>query len=431
MSIEILDGLKRKAQLVIDKKEVDDTVKTELRKYAKDAKTPGFRTGKVPHHIVEQMYGGRAYEDALNSQLNKKFVDLIVNNKLTPVGYPEFDLVNKDEKEAKEFIFAAVFEVMPEVKLQDITSYEINKPTYTLNDDEVDNAINALRKQRANYVAVDSAAAAEHKVTIDFRGTVDNVAFAGGTANDYSFILGQGQMLPDFENGVMGLKAGESKNAEVKFPDNYHAENLKGKTAIFEISVKKVEQAELPELTSEFIQSIGVNDGTVETLKKEVKNNLAHEVKRRLHAKIRDNVFNVLLAKNPLELPHTLVHEEIHHMMNNARENMKSRGYPEDKIQLTHEMFEHDAKRFVSLRLIVQEFIKDNSVSVTDEEVKAVVTEMAGLYEDTQEYIKWYYSDTNRVNNAKAIAMEDKVIELILSQAKVSEVAMSHDELMK
>jgi trigger factor len=431
MSIEILDGLKRKAQFTINKKEVNELVKTELKKYAKDAKAPGFRPGKVPQNMVEQMYGNSAYNDALNDQINKKFVDLVIENKINLVGTPEFDLVNKEQQDAEDFLFAAIFEVMPEIKLQDAANYTVNKPKCASQNDVVDKAIDNLRKQRATYVVTENAAANENKVTIDFSGTLDNLPFDGGSANDYAFIIGKGQMLADFEHGVIGLKAGESKDVDVKFPDGYHAETLRGKTASFKISVKKVEQAQLPELTDEFIQSIGVADGTIETLKQEIKNNLDHEVKHRLHAKTRDNVFNALLTNNPLEVPHTLVHEEIHHMMDSTRENMKSRGYPEDKIKLTHDMFKDDAKRFVTLRLLVQQFIKENSVSVNDDEVKSVVADMATRYDDQEEYIKWYYSDKTRVNNARAIATENKVLELILSKAKITEVDVTYDELMK
>lgn len=428
MSVEVVQGLQRKATFSVKKDDVQASVKTELRKYAKDAKIQGFRPGKAPANVVEQIYGGKAYEDALNNHLNRKFVDLVVEHKLELSGYPKFDLTNS---EGEEFIFAAIFEVMPTIVLGDLTTLEIEKPTCEMTDEAVEKTITMLRKQRATYAASTNAAASDDKVTIDFVGTVDGVEFDGGKAEDYQFVLGQGMMLPDFEAGITGLKAGESTTVEVNFPDNYHAENLKGKKASFNITVKEVENQQLPELTNEFIQSIGVAAGDEDTLRKEIKENLAREVNRRLHIKTRESVLNGLSKISPIDVPHAMVHDEIHHMMNVTEENMKKQGYPAEQIKLTHEMFDHDAKRMVTLRLLVQEYIKQNEVSINDEEVKAVVADMASMYEDPTEYITWYYTDETRVNNAKAIAMENKVTEQILAKAKVKPTEISYDDLMR
>jgi trigger factor len=431
MSIEILEGLKRKAKFSISKKDVNGAVETELKKYAKDAKAPGFRPGKLPSHMVKQIYGTKAYEDALNNHINKKFIEVIDGYNIKPIGYPEFDLVNKEDAEAEEFMFTAIFEVMPEVKLNDLSLCKIDKPTCKFEDSKIDITINALRKQRATYIETDTPATTENKVTVSFYGTVDGVAFEGGSADNYDFIIGEGYMLPDFEQGIIGLKVGESKDVEVKFPENYNAENLKGKTAIFKITLKKVGKAQLPELNEEFIKTLGVVDGNIDTLRAEVKTNLEHELEQKLHAKTRENILNILLKLNPLDLPDALVHDEIHRMMNDTKENMKNQGYPENKINLTHDMFVHDAKRFVSLRLLVQEFIKENNVTVDSNEVRTVVSKMARLYDDTEGYINWYYQDNNRVANAKAIAIENKVLDLILEKSDTKEVEVNYDEIMK
>jgi trigger factor len=429
MSVEVVQGLQRKATFSIKKDDVQASVKTELKKYAKDAKAPGFRPGKVPVNIVEQMYGGKAYEDSLNSHLNKKFFDLVVEHKLDLAGYPKFDLT---QSEGEEFVFAAIFEVMPEIKIGDLTTLEIEQPTCEFNEQNIDKTIEMLRKQRANYVAnPNKAANNEDKVTIDFVGTVDGVEFEGGKAENYPFVLGQGMMLPDFEAGIQGKKAGDHVEVEVNFPDNYHAENLKGKKAVFNITVQNVEEQQLPELNEDFIKAIGVNDGNESSLRSEIKENLNREVKRRLHVKTRENVLNGLRMASPLDVPHNLVHDEIHHMMNTTTENMKKQGYKPEQIKLTHEMFEHDAKRMVTLRLLVQEFIKQNDVKVSDDEVKAVVLDMASMYEDPTEYVAWYYTDEARVNNARAIAMENKVIDLILSKAKLTPAPIEYEELMR
>ena len=429
MSVEVVQGLQRKATFSIKKDDVQSSVKTELKKYAKDAKAQGFRPGKVPANIVEQMYGGKAYEDSLNTHLNKKFIDLVVEHKLELSGYPKFDLTSS---EGEEFVFAATFEVMPEVVLGDIASIVVEKPVCEFNEQNIDKTIEMLRKQRANYVAAaDKESDNEDKVTIDFVGTVDGVEFEGGKAENYPFVLGQGMMLPDFEAGIKGKKAGESITVDVNFPENYHAENLKGKKAVFNITVKNVEVQELPSLDEEFIKSIGVADGTETALRSEIKENLNREVNRRLHIKVRENALNGLSNVSPIEVPHNMVHDEIHHMMKNTEENMKKQGYQPEQIKLTHDMFAHDAKRMVTLRMLVQEFIKQNTITVNDDEVKAVVADMASMYEDPTEYVAWYFTDESRVNSARAIAMENKVIELILSKAQVKETPVDYEELMR
>lgn len=428
MSVEVLSNLERKVSFNVSKAVVTDNVQAQLRKYAKDAKIQGFRPGKAPKHIVEQMYGGRAYEDSLNEQLNKQFVEKLVEHKLNIVGYPKFDLTSS---EGEEFLFAATFEVMPEITLGDLSTKEVEKPTCSLTDADVNTTIDILRKQRATHAVSDKAAANGDKVTIDFLGKVDGVEFEGGKAEDYPFVLGQGWMLPDFETGVEGMKAGESKDVEVKFPETYHAENLKGKTAVFTISVKEVAKQQLPELNEEFIKSIGVEAGTEDALRAEIKDNLQREINRRVKIKARDNALQALAEVSPLDVPSAMVHDEIHHMMHNAEENMKKQGYKPEQIKLTHEMFEKDAKNMVTLRLLVQEFIKANEISASDDEVKKVVEDMAAMYEDPTDYLAWYFQDEQRVNNAKAMAMEQKVTDTIFAKAQTKDVSISYEDIMK
>lgn len=429
MAFEVVSALKRKVNFNVSKEVVNSQVAEQLKKYARQAKVQGFRPGKAPKHIVEQMYGGKAYEDALNEQLNKKFVDQLVEHKLNIVGYPKFDLTSS---EGEEFVFAASFEVMPEVKLGDLASKEVEKPVCVLTDRDVETTIDILRKQRATHVVAEGAVAENgDKVTIDFLGKVDGVEFDGGKAEDYPFVLGQGWMLPDFETGVQGMKAGESKDVNVNFPESYHAENLKGKTAVFTITVKEVAKQELPELTPEFVKTLGVEDGTEASLRAEIKENLQREVDRRLKIKARDNALQALSEVSPLEVPGALVHDEIENMMKNAEENMKKQGYKADQINLTHEMFEKDAKNMVTLRLLVQEFIKENSITASDDEVKKVVEDMASMYEDPTDYLAWYFQDEQRVNNAKAMAMEQKVTDSIYAKAQAKETTMSYEDIMK
>lgn len=428
MSIEVVSTLQRKVNLNISKAVVNDQVAQELKKYAKQAKVQGFRPGKAPQHIVEQMYGGRAYEDALNQQLNQHFSDQVLEHKFNIVGYPSFDLTSS---EGDAFVFAATFEVMPEVVIGDLAIKEIEKPQCNLTEANIDTTIDVLRKQRASYEISTATAADEDKVTIDFTGKIDGSEFDGGQAQDYVFIVGQGRMLPDFEAGVRGMHTGESKEVMVEFPSNYHAEDLRGKTAVFIIELKEVAKQCLPELTPEFIQGLGVKDGNLESLRREIKDNLQLEVDRRLKIKARDNALQALSEVSPVELPTALIDDEIQNMLQKTSENLKKQGQKAEQIKLEPEMFAKDAKIMVALRLIVQAFIQLNKISATDEDVKKVVADMAALYEDPIDYVTWYFKDKDRVNNAHAIAMEQKVTDAIFAQAQVKEVDMAYEEIMK
>lgn len=428
MSIEVVKGLERKVTFTIKKDAVQASVQEELKKYSKKAKIQGFRPGKAPANVVEKMYGGNAYEDSLNNHIQNKFSEVVVEHKIAVASHPKYDLTSS---EGEEFIFAATFEVMPEIKLNDLSKLEIEKPKCELTDENIEQTIKILRKQRATYTDSNKAAANDNKVKIDFAGTIDGKEFQGGSANDYEFVLGQKQMLPEFEAGILGLNIGESKDVNVKFPENYHAEEFRNKDAIFKITVKAVQNEVLPELDAEFLQSVGVKDGTEATLRIEIKDNLGREINRRLNIKLRENVLNALLIANPIDVPHSIVHDEIHRMMDNTKENMKQRGYKEEQIKLTHDMFSTDAKRMVTLRLLIQELIRETKLTVNEAEVKVIVTDLASSYDDAEEYIKWYYSDKARVNNAEAIAMENKVTKHITDCAKVKEVDVDYEKLMQ
>ncbi len=287
MSVEVLSGLERKFNFTISKDAVQAVAKEKLKKHAKTAKIQGFRPGKVPANIVEQMYGQQAFEEALNDKLDKAFVELVVENKVNVAGYPKFDLADNDEN---QFNFTAIFEVLPEFTLGDFSSIEIEKPVCTITDEIVEKTIDVLRKQRATYEDSTEAATDGDRVVIDFVGTVDGVEFDGGKSTNYPFIIGQKQMLSDFEDGVLGLMPNETRIVTVRFPDEYHADNLKGKTAQFSITLKSVSKAVLPELNQEFIETLGVKDGNVEKLRTEIKENLGYELNRRLNSILRSNV---------------------------------------------------------------------------------------------------------------------------------------------
>lgn len=426
-SVEMVESLKRKLNFSVSKQIVESKVDQELKKYAKKAKIDGFRPGKAPLNMIKQMYYGQAFEDALKEELNKKFASLVAENKFNIAGFPDFELV---PNEGEDFIFDAVFEVMPEIKLGDLTNKEVNKPICNLTDKNIDNTIDAIRKRQAAYIDSQDAAGNDDKVVVDFCGLVDGVEIQGGKAEGYSFILGQGQMLADFEAGVLGARAGETREVKVNFPENYHAKDLNGKTADFTITVKSVAKQQLPELNSEFIKSLGIEDGSEESLRKELKENLERELERRLKLKARDAAFNALMEVTPLEVPSGLVHDEIHRMMENVEKNIKSQGYKSEPMNLTHEMFKKDAIKMTTLRLLVQEFIKENDIKPSEDDIKKVIVDMAALYEDPDTYLNWYYQDAERVNNARAIALEQKVVDEIFARALSKEIEITYEDVM-
>jgi trigger factor len=379
-------------------------------------------------NVLEKMYGGNAFEDALNSHIQKKFSAAILEDKVAIASTPKYDLTSS---EGEEFIFAVTFEVLPEVKLNDLTTLEIEKSKCDLTEANIEQTLKVLRKQKATYVEANQPAANNDKVKIDFVGTIDGQEFNGGSAHDYEFILGQNSMLPEFEAGIIGLNINEEKAVNVKFPENYHAAEFRNKDAVFKITLKAVKHEVLPELNDEFIKSIGVNDGLETTLRTEIKDNLGREINRRLNVKLRENTLNALLRANPIDTPHEMVHDEIHRMMENTEKRMKEHGYKPEQIKLTHDMFSADAKRLVTLRLLIQELIKEHKLTINDDDTKAIVTDLAANYDDKDEYVKWYYSDKARVENAKAMAMEHKVTKFITDQAKLTEVDVEYEKLMQ
>jgi trigger factor len=431
MTLEVLNSVKRKVTFNIKKQDVDNSSKEELKKYAKNAKLDGFRKGKVPANMVQQMYGGVAFEDSLNNHINKSFAKILIDNKLNLVGEPQFDLDNKDDINAEEFIFSAVFEVIPEITIGELSAQEVTQLECDIGDEEVSNTIEALRNQKLTYADCDTSAQNDNLVTIDFTGSVDGELFEGGSATDYQFVLGQGRMLADFEQGIQEMKIDETKDINVQFPEDYNEESLRGKNAVFKITLKAVQESILPELTPEFIKQLGIYSGDIDELKTEIAKNLRLEVNRRIKSKLKESALDALNKSTQIEVPDTLVHDEIHNMMNNAKNNMKKYGYKESEMKFTHEMFEVEAKKIVTYRLLVQQFMKDNNITVDDAEIRLVVEELAEMYDDKDDYIAWYYKDKKNIEESRLIALENKVINLIVSKTKVNTNKVSYTELIQ
>ena len=420
--------LERRIDLSIAIADVEKEMEPRLRRMGRNMKVPGFRPGKVPFAMVKQQYGDQARHEVLSEQLDRAFGEAVTAQKLHVAGYPRLE--PKASESTTHMEFTAVFEVYPEFVPGDLSSAEIERPTLEISAAEVDKTLDILRKQRVRYDNADRGAAKEDRVVIDFTGKKDGVAFQGGSATDYPFVLGQGMMLPDFENAVEGAKAGETKTFDLTFPEDYHAKDLAGQTVQFEITVKQVQAPRLPDVDADFAKMMGVTDGDVEKMRAEVEANLKREVKRRIEAKVKDQVMEALLKANPIAIPASLVDMEIQRLMQSARQDMEQRGMKVKDMPLQPEWFAEQAKRRVTLGLILAEVVKVEKLQASPEQVRGLVEEMAASYEQPEEVIRWYYAQPQRLSDVEGVAIEANVVEWVLGKAKVTDKAAVFDELM-
>ncbi|WP_341743264.1 trigger factor [Azonexus hydrophilus] len=420
--------LERRIDLSIAIADVEKEMEPRLRRMGRNMKVPGFRPGKVPFAMIKQQYGDQARHEVLSEQLDRAFGEAVTAQKLHVAGYPRLE--PKASESTTHMEFTAVFEVYPEFVPGDLSSAEIERPTLEISAAEVDKTLDILRKQRVRYDSADRGAAKEDRVVIDFTGKKDGVAFQGGSATDYPFVLGQGMMLPDFENAVEGAKAGESKTFDLTFPEDYHAKDLAGQTVQFEITVKQVQAPRLPDVDADFAKMMGVVDGDVEKMRAEVEANLKREVKRRIEAKVKDQVMEALIKANPIAIPASLVDMEIQRLMQSARQDMEQRGMKVKDMPLQPEWFAEQAKRRVTLGLILAEVVKTENLQASPEQVRGLVEDMAASYEQPEEVIRWYYAQPQRLSDVEGVAIEANVVEWVLGKAKVTDKAAVFDELM-
>jgi trigger factor len=391
-------------------------------------KMPGFRPGKVPFSIVKQQHGNQARHEVLSEELDRVFGETVTTQNMRVAGYPRIE--PKQSESTTHLEFSAIFEVYPEFTPGDLSTAEVERPVLEVSAAEIDKTLDILRKQRVSYEDTDRAAAKEDRVVIDFLGKKDGVPFDGGQASDYPFVLGQGMMLPDFENAVEGAKAGESKTFDLNFPADYHAKDLAGQTVQFDVTVKQVQAPKLPEVDADFAISMGVADGDVGKMRAEIEANLKREVKRRIEGKVKDQVMEALIKANPITVPTALVEMEIQRLMQAARQDMEQRGMKVKDMPIQPEWFADQAKRRVTLGLILAEVVKTEKLQATPEQVRAMVEETAQSYEQPEEVIRWYYAQPQRLQEVEGVAIENNVVEWVLSKAKVTDKAAIFDELM-
>ena len=430
VTVENLEGLNRKITLALPWEGIRAAVDKKLSQTQRKAKVQGFRPGKAPLKMVDAMYGTDIRNEVLNDAVVKAFYEVVEAQKLRVAGLPRFNEVENQDDE-NTFKIDAQFEVFPEVKVGDLSAQEVEKTTTEVSDAEVDKTIEILRGQRTRYNHVERAAQKEDRVIIDFAGKIDGEAFDGGSAENYPFVLGQGQMLPEFEAGVEGLKEGESKDVEVSFPEDYHGKEVAGKTATFTITLRNVSAATLPEVDEEFAKQLGIIDGDVAKMRDEVKKNVSREVNRRVAEKNKAAVMDALLAVTEFDVPAALVQEETGRMMQDARQNFINQGFDAKQLpELPADMFTEQATRRVKLGLILAQLVEEQQLQPTNDDIRDIVAEFAESYEDPAEVIEWYMGDAERQQGPAALATEAKVVEFVLGKAKVTDKALSFDEVM-
>ena len=430
VTVENLEGLNRKITLALPWEGIRAAVDKKLSQTQRKAKVQGFRPGKAPLKMVDAMYGADIRNEVLNDAVVKAFYEVVEAQKLRVAGLPRFNEVENQDDE-NTFKIDAQFEVFPEVKVGDLSAQEIEKASTEVSDAEVDKTIEILRGQRTRYNHVERAAQKEDRVIIDFAGKIDGEAFDGGSAENYPFVLGQGQMLPEFEAGVEGLKEGESKDVEVSFPEDYHGKEVAGKTAVFTITLRNVSAATLPEVDEEFAKQLGIVDGDVAKMRDEVKKNVSREVNRRVAEKNKAAVMDALLAVTEFDVPAALVQEETGRMMQDARQNFINQGFDAKQLpELPADMFTEQATRRVKLGLILAQLVEEQQLQPTNDDIRDIVAEFAESYEDPAEVIEWYMGDAERQQGPAALATEAKVAEFVLGKAKVTDKALSFDEVM-
>jgi trigger factor len=427
--IETTGQLGRKLQMDVPVAEVERQVGDRLRKLARTLRMPGFRPGKVPMKLVERTYGPQVQAEVLGDVVGKAFNDQVQEHGLRVAGQPKIE--GREGAGDGLIGFTALFEIYPEVKPGDPAGLDVERVRCAVGDPEIDKTIDILRKQRVSWQPAGRAAADEDRVTIDFTGTLESVEFDGGSARDFAFVVGEGRMLPDFEAGVRGMSAGESRTFPVAFPADYGSQTLAGKTAEFAVTVHSVEAPLLPELDAAFAAQLGVPDGDLERMRADIRANLEREVDQRVRARTKASVMDALLKLSEFELPAALVESESVTLLERAKADLQARGMDLKKMpDIPADTFAEQAGRRVRLGLIVAEIVRANGLAAKPDQIRKQIERLAQSYENPGEVVRYYFSDRNRLAEVEALVVEENVVEWILGRARVLDRDVGFDELM-
>ncbi len=431
VNVETLDKLERRITLSVPTQQISSEVESRLKKLSRTVKAAGFRPGKVPMSVVAQRYGYSVHYEVMNDHVGRAFSDAAGEAKLRVAGAPR--ITQKDEAPEGQMVFDATFEVYPEVQIGELSAAQIESASAEVTEEAIDRTVEILRKQRRTFAQRPAGEGAMEgdRVTIDFEGKIDGEPFAGGKAEAFQFIIGEGQMLEQFDQAVRGMKVGESKTFPLQFPADYHGQDVAGKEADFRVSVTKIEAQKLPEVDEAFAKSLGIAGATVGGLRDSVKKNLERELRMRVLVRNKSAVMDALLSHTTLDLPKALVNSELERLTASAREDLKKRGIKDaENVPLPQELFQAQAERRVRLGLVVAELVRANNLQAKPEQLQAHIEEMSQSYEKPAEVMRWYLSDRSRMAEVEALVIEKNVTDFVLSRAQVTSKQLGFDELM-
>ena len=426
VSVENTSALERRMTIAVPAERVENEVNKRLQQTAKRAKIAGFRPGKVPMNVIRQRFEADARQEAFGDLVQASFYEAIVEQKLNPAGAPAVE--PKSFEKGKDLEFVAIFEVFPEFTVAGLESINVERLSAEVADADLDNMLEVLRKQNTRFEAVERAAQNDDQVNIDFVGKVDGEVFAGGSAKGTPLVLGSGRMIPGFEEGLVGAKAGEERVVNVTFPEDYQNLDLAGKAAEFTITVNSVAAPVLPELNEEFFAQFGIKESTLEGFRTEVRKNMERELRQAIKTKVKNQVMDGLLAANPIEVPKALLENEVNRLRVQAVQQFGGNIKPE---QLPVELFEEQAKRRVVLGLIVAEVVKQFELKPDDAKVREMIEEMASAYQEPEQVIAWYYKNDQQMNEVRSVVLEEQVVDTVLQKATVTDKSVSYEEAVK
>lgn len=427
VSVETTSTLERRVTIQVPAEQVDTAVEARLKDTARKAKVDGYRPGKVPMSVIKRRFGEGVRQDVLSEQMRSNFIEAVTQEKLNPAGTPEIQPVEASEP-GKPFEFTATFEVYPEIELKSLEGESVERPVAEINDQDLEDLIADLRKQRAEWADADKAAETGDQVNIDFEGFIDGEAFEGGKGESYDLVLGSSSFIPGFEDKLVGTKAGEAKEVEVSFPEDYQAENLAGKSATFSCKINAVKAQELPELNEEFFSQFGVKEGGEEAFRKEVRKNMGAQLKQAMRNATKQGVFEALTKANPIEVPAALVENEVDNLRRQAAQEYNL-GEDFDISQIPSDLFQDQAKNNVVLGLLVGEVIKVNEIKADQAVVDDLLNEMAESYQEPQKVVDYYKTNPEMLRQVEGAALEQQVVDKLIAEAEVTDVTKTFKEL--
>ena len=425
VTVEKTEGLERKMIVTLPQQKVDDEVQKKLRKLASEVNLKGFRPGKVPLRILKQRFGPSVTQEALETIVNETLPEALEQESLHIVGTPQIEINEGDDN---EFSYTVVFDTYPEVESVSLDDISVERITAEIKEEDVDKMLEALREQRKTWTETDESAEKDNQLTIDFVGTIDGKAFAGGTANNQTLVLGSNSFITGFEDGLIGKKAGDEVTLTLSFPEDYHNADLSGQAVEFAVTVNKVEQSELPEIDEAFIKTFEIEEGTVEAFRTNIRNNMEKELDKTSKTKLKEKVLDAMLENNALEIPQAMIDSEAQHLAEVTEQDYKARG---QEISLEAESFKASAEKRVKLGLLIGHIISENKLEADEDKVRAHIEGLAASYEQPESVVNWFYSDEERLTEIKTQLVEDDVVEWVLEKIEVVDVISNFSDIVK